>query len=1301
MKCSNCTQIILSTFHCRYCLQSFCSLVCLEIHTSKYHPIKNNSVQQDNIISPYLINGFFKNSITYDNFYSLKNFVPIYDEYGKLKIIGSGSYGQVYLALHTINKKYYAIKHMDKKKLFSLLHSLSSIQKEINIQSKIDHPNIVKLLFVKETNISYDLIMEYASTGSLFHYIRKYKGLSENKSFSLFIQVVNAINFLHQNDLIHRDIKPENILMYENNVVRLCDFGWCVKLDGHQRGTFCGTTEYMSPELVNHEGYGKEIDVWSLGVLLYEMIHGYSPFRPNKPKFNEKDVMENIKNHNLIFERKISEECKDLIYHLLDPNINLRYKVEDIYNSKFVKKYELMHFDYPDNNLVLHYNKNLNNNNTSLNINKNNENINVNNIIYSEIPQSIDNNVNKNINNSNSIANTYNNIQIQDNKNIYNFNYNDNSIKTRNLSSSSLNRGVYSQYISFVNNENYGILYNGNYANNYCINNNTNNNIDNINKNINVVKENNINHQRNIGRDNKLLSNKTADNFYPLNIEKNREKEIIDIYSEHNNEKIPQDNKRDNKQFINFNNNSFLYLAGQNQNINNNNLITKNINDINQINNIWNSSISNNTSQINTIINPQYTNIEQPQNNNKNINSEEIANKLISNITNSYNTKSLDNNVNYNYYYNFNNYNNNYTNNYFNNSYSSLANISNPLLKKVPSSSNNNNSIGSINLNINYNNSLINNNCIIEKNQTPSTIPTSSMKNIVESKNQIIKENSKTNNNINIINKVTKISEFEIGEENYNPSEKEQNEFDSSLIKINVIKDLQKINNRKYLSKSDYSIINKKHKDIKKPNINNHYSNSKNNSVNNSYRIANKEEVSDLKKNSIQKKISAIDLKNKTIITEIINQKKNTFSKNISNLKEEKDPKILDENKENIKIHEIKVANMSIPIPNNKKELISPHKKTDKNVNKKNQIKSKSYCGKNDNNIVVEIKTTNNKESINNNKEDIYNENKKKVIEKINKEKKDYIRVLKEKNINNKNQIIINKEIKEGNQNNFISDVLCSIFNSFDSKKDEKNEINILKKEIKNNKNMSSKLSPKKTDLNSKKGSFIKINNNQNYKKITISKETNKINNERNNKKLINFNNKGLTPNLNKSPFAKINLNNYSNNCHNSPKIVNLGHIHLENCNSASNVNRNVKLNNITKTQPNSYGLRNINFINVNNNNAFTDFKNELHNHQKILKPSTSSGEINKDEKVELNNNQITNDQLKEIPITIKEKNKLNKNDSSTDEYPNLSDSKIITPKKRYIFNRVNPIKLLGAFRKELTSFSNKEQIIKVKNNKK
>ena len=313
------------------------------INISDINRIKNKT--RSNIISPYLIQGKLNKKINYDSKYSLNNFILIKDNKDEIKTIGSGSFGKVYLSKNILDNKIYAIKHMDKNKLIKLLHSLKSIYHEIDIQSRIEHENIIKILYAYEDKESFDLVMEYAPNGNLFHYIRKNNGLNELQSFQLFIQVVNAVNFLHKNDLIHRDIKPENILLFNNEkeknnfLVKLCDFGWCVKLDGETRKTFCGTTEYMSPELIEHRGYNKEIDVWSLGILLYEMIHGYSPFRPNKPKFNEKDVFENIKKHNLKFGKKVSERCKNLIYNLLAFNKNKRYKVEDIYNSEFVQYY--------------------------------------------------------------------------------------------------------------------------------------------------------------------------------------------------------------------------------------------------------------------------------------------------------------------------------------------------------------------------------------------------------------------------------------------------------------------------------------------------------------------------------------------------------------------------------------------------------------------------------------------------------------------------------------------------------------------------------------------------------------------------------------------------------------------------------------------------------------------------------------------------------------------------------------------------------------------------------------------------
>ena len=365
MKCSNCSYIAKSLIDCNFCEGKFCCFTCFDVHYLKFHRKQNFSSKshsrkkegnENEKQSPYLIKGLLNKKINYNSKYKLENFTPVMEK-NKIKTIGSGSFGQVYLALNNFDHKLYAIKHMDKKKLLEILHTLKGIYQEIDIQSRIEHPNIVKILYKDEDDECFDLVMEYAENGNLFHYIRKNKGLNEFKTFQLFIQVVNAINFLHENDLIHRDIKPENILLFNNSdknfknqdyIVKLCDFGWCVKLDGKERDTFCGTTEYMSPELVNHKAYSKEIDVWSLGVLLYEMIHGYSPFRPNKPKFSENDVFENIKKHNLKFGKKISDECKRLIYNLLAFNKNKRFKVEDIYNSKFVKKFEKLNY-FPKN----------------------------------------------------------------------------------------------------------------------------------------------------------------------------------------------------------------------------------------------------------------------------------------------------------------------------------------------------------------------------------------------------------------------------------------------------------------------------------------------------------------------------------------------------------------------------------------------------------------------------------------------------------------------------------------------------------------------------------------------------------------------------------------------------------------------------------------------------------------------------------------------------------------------------------------------------------------------------------------
>eukprot|EP01017_Pseudomicrothorax_dubius_P049237 TRINITY_DN9126_c0_g1_i4.p1 TRINITY_DN9126_c0_g1~~TRINITY_DN9126_c0_g1_i4.p1 ORF type:complete len:589 (-),score=95.81 TRINITY_DN9126_c0_g1_i4:162-1928(-) len=183
-----------------------------------------------------------------------------------------------------------------------------------------------------ETSTHVYIVLEYAKNGSLFSYLTKRRKLDEREACKYFRQCCLSIDYLHKKNIMHRDFKPENILLDDLLDVKLCDFGWCTDKTTEKKFAFCGTYEYMAPEMVDRKMYDETIDIWGLGILLYELIHGYSPFKGS----SNNDVCQNIRRNHVVFNASISDDAKDLILRILKTVPSDRIKIEDILKHPFV-----------------------------------------------------------------------------------------------------------------------------------------------------------------------------------------------------------------------------------------------------------------------------------------------------------------------------------------------------------------------------------------------------------------------------------------------------------------------------------------------------------------------------------------------------------------------------------------------------------------------------------------------------------------------------------------------------------------------------------------------------------------------------------------------------------------------------------------------------------------------------------------------------------------------------------------------------------------------------------------------------
>ena len=226
--------------------------------------------------------------------------------------LGKGKFGRVYLARERTSGFICALKVLYKSELQHGSGVEKQVRREIEIQSNLRHPNILKMYGHFHDSKRIFLILEFAGKGELYKHLRRENRFPEWKAAQYIAQMASALRYLHRKHVIHRDIKPENILVGIHGEIKISDFGWSVHAPNQRRATLCGTLDYLPPEMVRlgrkDKSYDEKVDLWSLGVLTYEFLVGEAPFE-DTPVMTQK----RIERADMTIPSFVSPEARDLI----------------------------------------------------------------------------------------------------------------------------------------------------------------------------------------------------------------------------------------------------------------------------------------------------------------------------------------------------------------------------------------------------------------------------------------------------------------------------------------------------------------------------------------------------------------------------------------------------------------------------------------------------------------------------------------------------------------------------------------------------------------------------------------------------------------------------------------------------------------------------------------------------------------------------------------------------------------------------------------------------------------------------
>lgn len=251
------------------------------------------------------------------------------------RLIGRGGFGEVWKVTHKATNKIFCIK-MIKKEMILKQNLLEQTNREIEIMYIINNPHCLRLKNHFEDDDYFYLVMPLASKGQLYRILRRLKKFDEKTAAQILRETISALQYLHsfKPPIIHRDLKPENLLLNEKGRIYLADFGWSnYGKDDDKRKTFCGTPEYIAPEMIKKEGHDYRVDIWSIGVLMFELLAGYSPFAAQ----THSELYSNIKKLKIHWPNDMPPLARDLISKILKINPEERLSFDKILQHKWFR----------------------------------------------------------------------------------------------------------------------------------------------------------------------------------------------------------------------------------------------------------------------------------------------------------------------------------------------------------------------------------------------------------------------------------------------------------------------------------------------------------------------------------------------------------------------------------------------------------------------------------------------------------------------------------------------------------------------------------------------------------------------------------------------------------------------------------------------------------------------------------------------------------------------------------------------------------------------------------------------------